>query len=98
MSEHRYRCGACGRSRPASDTTLTKGEVGGNWRRASQTRRRRVCRECVQERVDQCYQYGWNLRERGFDWATAADRLGIDITGLYRDTFDRARAYREVRS
>lgn len=88
MRAPRQRCGECGKTYREEDTAEVRGQGGGSYRRANRWIDRRVCRKCTQARVDyaresQAEGHGAPLNGL-FNWSDAADRLGIDRTGIYR--------------
>jgi hypothetical protein len=86
----RKTCGECGRNRPEDETVLVPGSRSGNFRRATTSTWRRVCRDCTTEHVAFTRRMQAEGRYCPLDdntpirWSRAAEYFGIDITGLYR--------------
>jgi hypothetical protein len=83
----RARCGICGKSKPADQTTRVNGFRGGDFRRAPSRAMRRVCRDCTMERcryVRTAQGEGRNvtLSEFRIDWRAAARAFGFDVDDL----------------
>lgn len=105
MSAPKLRCSLCGRRHPEEQTTLTYGPRSGNYRRASASVDRRVCVGCVQAHLDFVRRaqadgiaYYVNRGEGGaWGFDRAADRLGLDRTGLFVSEYDERMARNKAR-
>lgn len=98
----RVRCGFCSRNVHESITALVPGQAAGNYRRQAQSRLRRVCRECVVSRVEfvrkaQADGLQVPLDESRVSWSRAAADLGIEVSDLWRNDYDRKRREEESR-
>lgn len=80
----KIKCHECGERKHAEETTLTRGLVGGSYRRAARWADIRICRDCVQGHVDFCLRAQGEGRNAPIDtgrvkYLHAAEFFGIAI-------------------